>query len=183
MKLLVTIILVFATVFYVGAQKPHYSAHNYVGLLEGEAGSALNVQTINGIKYKSWFTGIGAGLDYYRFRSIPLFLSLNKDIKLKEGALYLSSDAGVNIPWVKEVDNGWNNADFKRGNYAAVGIGYKFSINNQKQAFLVNAGYSFKSMFAETEMVFPCINPPCDADMEKTTYRLNRVLLRAGLEF
>ena len=50
-----------------------------IGLLEGEKGSAFQLQTINGIKYKSWFVGAGVGLDYYRYRTIPLFAELRKE--------------------------------------------------------------------------------------------------------
>ncbi len=178
------ITLLFAIIFFAEAQKPFtFSSQNYLGLLEGEDGSALNLQTINGIKYKSWFTGIGTGLDYYRFRSIPLFLSVNKDFQLKSVLFYLNADGGLSIPWVKDFNNGWNNPDFKMGLYAATGIGYKIHINQQKQAVLLNAGYSFKRLTAETEVIFPCFNPPCPVDIEKTKYNLNRVLVKAGFEF
>ena len=37
---------------------------NNVGLLEGQTGSAFQLQSINGMQYQSWFAGIGLGLDF-----------------------------------------------------------------------------------------------------------------------
>jgi hypothetical protein len=69
---------------------------NQLGLLEGQIGSAFQIQTINGAQYKSWFGGIGIGLDYYRFRSIPLFLDFRKDFGKKISS-FLFMQMGASI--------------------------------------------------------------------------------------
>ncbi len=68
------------------AQKPgnekgvHFRSVNQVGILAGSSDANLQLQSINGIKYKTGFVGLGVGLDYYYARSIPVFLDLRKDI-------------------------------------------------------------------------------------------------------
>lgn len=180
----ISLLLLTVTVICAGAQKPfRFASQNYMGLLEGQQGSALSLQTVNGLVFRSWFAGVGAGLDYYRFRSVPLFLSLNKNFTPQKNALYLSADGGITFPWLKGTPNPWNNTEYKEGLYLATGVGYKIAINNRRQAVLFNAGYSFKHINADREVVSPCLVPPCPVDTEKTDYRLKRLLFRAGFEF
>src|SRR5687768_15390308 len=73
-----------------------------IGLLEGQESSEFQIQTINGIQYKGWFAGIGAGVDYYRFRSIPLFLDIRKNILNKNFTPFIYADAGIHFPWKKD---------------------------------------------------------------------------------
>ncbi|HVY74956.1 MAG TPA: hypothetical protein VG890_09015, partial [Puia sp.] len=83
-KLFIILVLILATRGTTFAQNPssskawQFHSINQVGLLEGESGSSWQLQTVNGMSYKSWFAGIGVGLDYYRLRGIPLFLDLRK---------------------------------------------------------------------------------------------------------
>jgi hypothetical protein len=46
---------------------------NQVGILAGSSDATLQLQTINGINTKTWFAGLGVGLDYYYVRSVPFF--------------------------------------------------------------------------------------------------------------
>ncbi|MFI5151955.1 MAG: hypothetical protein ACHQET_01395 [Chitinophagales bacterium] len=66
-----------------------FHSYNQIGLLEAETGSAFQIQSVNGMQYKSWFGGIGVGLDYYRFRSIPFFLDLRKSFQSDGNGLFL----------------------------------------------------------------------------------------------
>lgn len=74
--------------------KPKFASQQLVGLLEGEGGSAFQIQTINGVQLKKWFMGLGTGIDWYEYRSIPVFLSLNYDLKMSNRRFFLSADAG-----------------------------------------------------------------------------------------
>ena len=62
----------------INKQFPFHSINN-IGLLEGQSGAAFQAQTINGFQKRSWFAGIGVGLDYYRYRTIPLFVDVRKE--------------------------------------------------------------------------------------------------------
>lgn len=184
MKFVLLLILFCASVLLAGAQKNlRFSSQNYAGLLEGDNGSAFSLQSINGFNYKTWYIGIGGAIDYYRLRSVPLFLSLNKNIDIKSNLLYINADAGWNLPWLRKAEEGWNNSEFNSGIFAATGIGYKLRVNKNKQAILFNAGYSFKRLNEVSEIPSPCLIPPCPFDVEKIRYDFNRLLIRAGLEF
>jgi hypothetical protein len=163
-----------------------FSSQQYVGLLEGEKGSAFQLQTVNGLKYKTWFTGIGVGLDYYTFRSVPVFLSVNKEFLIGRNSIYVLLDAGYNIPWYKREEGRGNNfisSDFSGGLYWSGGVGYKISVNKNRDAVLLNLGYSFKRMQESQEMPVFCINPPCKSSFEKYDYKLNRLSLKLGYQF
>jgi hypothetical protein len=122
----------------------------YGGLLSGQAGNYGQVQTINGLYKKSWFLGIGAGLDYYRFRSIPLFLSVTKELMPAKNGLFLSLDAGTNYPWYKRsglTSDGFSTSVFHRGPYWSAGLGYKIKWSARRnRALSLFAGYSYKEL-------------------------------------
>ena len=78
-----------------------FSSINQIGLLAGEGGEGFQLQTINGLRYKTWMVGAGVGIDGYRFRSIPLFLELRKEFNLKSNAFFIYNDIGLQLSLVK----------------------------------------------------------------------------------
>jgi hypothetical protein len=167
-----------------GAQeKLRYSSMNYAGLLEGDNGSAFQLQTVHGLKFSRWFTGIGTGLDYYYLRSVPLFLSVNRGLFNQPRTPYISLDGGINFAWFKREQPMWGDflaSDFSPALYWAAGLGYKVSMRNKKDALLLNIGYSFKQMKEDQEKAVFCINPPCPPRVEHYSYKLNRVSVKLG---
>src|ERR1700712_5956221 len=96
------ICLLTGLVFFAHAQKKsttpwNFHSINNIGLLEGQTGSSFQIQTVNGAQYKSWFAGIGLGLDYYRYRTVPLFLDLRKEFGKSSNRLFLYADMGVSF--------------------------------------------------------------------------------------
>src|SRR5450432_2856838 len=75
---------------------------NSVGLLEGQTGSSFQLQTINGAQYRSWFAGIGLGLDFYRYRTIPLFLDIRRQFGRSTNKLIVYADMGINFFWLTD---------------------------------------------------------------------------------
>jgi hypothetical protein len=118
---------------------------NYVGILSGEAGNYGQLQSINGLYKRVWFVGVGAGLDYYRFRSIPLFASVTRDLLSGKHGLYVTGDAGTNIPWYKRPSFGMAST-FHAGLYWSGSLGYRFRISQKGQALLLSVGYSYKEL-------------------------------------
>jgi hypothetical protein len=165
---------------------------NNVGLLEGQAGSAFQLQTINGVQHKSWFGGIGLGLDYYRFRTIPLFIDVRKEFGKGENKFFVYADAGVNFYWRRDNDVKQFPLDdsFKNGFYAEPGAGYKWKLS-RKLSFLFSAGYSYKKMIEKGSYLydFPDLAYPGPANYsfapsaEKINYNCNRLVLKAGIRF
>ena len=118
-----------------------------VGILEGQTGSAFQLQTISGVQYKSWFCGAGLGLDYYRFRTVPLFIDLRKEFGKSANKLFLYSDLGIHFSWVtdKEKTNYVVDDKFGNGLYAEAGLGYK-AVIGKNRGLLISVGYSYKKL-------------------------------------
>jgi hypothetical protein len=185
---LVTILMAIVTVSSLPAQsKINFRSQNYAGLLEGDAGSSWQLQTINGFQKRTWFAGLGTGLDFYRYRTVPLFLSVNKSIKPAGNSFYFLSDAGINFAWVnKELrspGNDFISDKFTPALYWNSGVGYKAVIGKKENALLINMGYSYKHLKETKELPVFCINPPCPPNIEEYNYHLKRISIRLGWEF
>jgi len=165
-------------------QKTSFSSQNYVGITEGEAGTSFQLQTINGLRYETWFGGIGTGLDYYYLRSMPLFFSLSKSLNNKKRSFFISGDAGINFPWAakSEYYSYYGIQKYFPGAYWASGIGYKIGLRGN-DALLFTIGYSYKRLKGESEYELPCLNPPCPVNKDRFDYNLKRISLRAGWMF
>jgi hypothetical protein len=160
---------------------------NNVGLLEGETGSAFQLQTINGVNYKSWFAGIGVGLDFYRLRTIPLFADFRKEFGKGNNKVFVYSDVGINFSWVTDQQKTINveNDKFHNGFYGDWGLGYKVMVN-RKNNLLLSLGYSYKRTVETYDQIYyPTFLPgPMEGDQEqKINYSLNRLTIKIGWEF
>jgi hypothetical protein len=185
---ILSLLMYFVTTVSYGQSKVKYHAQNYAGLLEGEARGAFQLQTIHGVQYRNWYGGGGIGLDYYMYRSIPVFFSLNRNIILNNRTFFVSGDIGTNYPWVQEQSDvfwgGSTKQDFSPALYWAGGLGYKAFFKNKSDAILINLGYSFKHMKEEVSSTGGfCADPPCTVDVTKFDYKLNRISLRLGWQF
>lgn len=159
---------------------------NNMGLLEGAAGSAFQLQTINGVQYKTWFAGGGLGLDYYRFRGVPVFLDIRKMFPLSTNTFFIYGDIGIHAAWLTENQKNSNSyvavlSDFNNGLYTDAGAGYQICLGN-KGALLISAGYSFKSLRGTQADYSPMVfdGPPA---ISRLRYDLNRVSVKMGLKF
>lgn len=172
------------------AQKPggkKYSFHsiNSIGVANGSDGAAAVMQTVNGFRKGPLFAGIGLGLDYYQYRTIPLFADVRYEFGTKKNKLFAYADAGINFSWVEgtyddEVGIWWGNpSDFSNGLYTDAGIGLTTSFRNGN-AFVLSLGYSRKTM-KETFAYFDWqTNEPVT---DVNTYRFNRILIKLGFSF
>lgn len=160
-----------------------FSSILQAGLLEGSAGSAFQVQSINGLRYRNFFTGIGIGLDRYRFRSVPIFADLRVDLFRKPNTAFIYTDIGVNVPWVVKGNENWRtNNNYDRGIYYDAGAGYKLNVGKSR-GLIFSAGYSLKKM-RETRYLFSiCDFGPCpELEGERFDFTLKRFSVKAGLQ-
>jgi hypothetical protein len=159
-----------------------FSSINQAGVMEGSAGSSFHVQTINGIRYKSWFTGLGVGLDHYRYRTIPVFFDVRKDLLNKVNTPFLFGDVGVHVPWLDDKNKTWwGDSEFNRGLYYDAGVGYKLNIGKSR-ALLFSGGFSLKKMRETRFIPVMCITAPCPDQREYYDFSLKRFSLKAGLQ-
>jgi hypothetical protein len=153
------------------------------GLLEGQRGSAFQLQAINGVSYKTWAAGIGAGLDYYHTRSIPVFVNLRKAFGTSQQTPFLYASGGYNIPWLKDEDKSWGFQEANGGLYYDAGIGYQLPVL-KKSVLFFTAGYSQKR-FSRQEMDGVAITiwpmPPPRTRLHE--YSLQRLSIQTGLRF
>src|SRR5438045_270274 len=88
---------------------------NQLGMLRGETSSYFQFQTINGIHYKTWFAGLGAGMDFYRIKSIPVFIDLRKDILGRLYTPFVYADGGLNFSGLNNKHDLWSKTMYNDG--------------------------------------------------------------------
>lgn len=153
------------------------------GLLEGADGPSWNIQTVNGFYLKSWFAGIGVGLDYYNMRTIPLFFDFRKEIFKKNRTPFLYADAGIHFDWLKKKEKpGWGTSDYTRGFYYDFGAGYKLGFG-KRDAVLVSAGYTLKRLWEERIYPIQCVTAPCNPNQEYYDFSFKRLTFKVGWQF
>ena len=156
---------------------------NNVGLLEGQTGSAFQLQSINGMQYRSWYMGIGLGLDFYRYRTIPLFLDVRKEFGRGVNKFFAYADGGVNFAWLTDNEKTMYLTDdhFDNGFYTDLGLGYKIDVGKTNH-LLLSIGYSLKKL-RETYQAYDYLPPDNTLEMDHNDYTLNRLTLKIGWEF
>jgi hypothetical protein len=161
-------------------QKPSFQSINLIGILEGENGSAFQLHTINGFAYKSWYTGLGVGLDYYQERAIPFYLDIRKSFSDKKKSAFVYGDAGVQFPWLNKNDKQVD-YKYKAGFMYEMGLGYHLPLGTNMQLQL-SAGYSYKSYKQEHYYdIWIWDFPVTQKDIYD--YNLRRVSIKAGISF
>lgn len=162
---------------------------NSAGVLKGANDASLQLQTINGIKYKSFSGGIGIGLDNYYFRTVPLFVDLRKNIFEKNQTPFFYFDLGASIPWDRVKMETLSTSYYKSGLIYDMGIGYSFPLKG-RFALNVSAGYSEKILNETRETSyrmwteFPPTEPSTvNKDTTYYKYTFRRVSFKIGLSF
>ena len=158
-----------------------FSSINQVGVLRGEPGSYFQFQTINGIRYKTWFAGIGAGVDFYPVDGIPVFFDIRKYIFDKQFTPFVYAGAGIHFANMNKTENRWQRIEYSNGFYYDVGLGYKVGIN-KRSGMLLSGGYSFK-VVEQRIYSTTCAFFPCSESKEMYTWHMNRLSLKIGWQF
>ena len=171
--------------------RPVFHSVEQGALINGNQAVSGALQTVNGIGYGNWFAGIGAGIDFYRYRSVPLFLSLRRSLDMKNGnKLFAYADGGYNLPWVTKDEPvfsiwGWpsqTDYKYKGGLYMDAGLGYAVHIKGGN-AFLLSTGYSHK-YFSEKRITTSVTGENTEtADIQKFTYSMHRLMIKLGWQF
>ncbi len=167
-------------------KKLSFSSQIYGGIVVGESDNSPQVQMINGVKWKKWFGGIGAGIDWYYIRSVPVFLSVNKSFFQKDKrSLFLSADAGYNFEWERKYYRDFPPYDTEKkgGAYWGTGVGYRFGVGKSDNAVLFQLGYSYKKLTETQTYVNPCLIGPCPEYTERLDYKLRRFSIKLGWGF
>lgn len=156
-----------------------------VGPVDGEKGTSVLMQSISGIKYKSYFIGLGVGLDYYFIRTIPVFVEFRKTLIAKHNSVFLFGDAGYAYPWASSNNKlMMGQMNLSCGHMLSGGVGYQISAF--KSSFLqFRASYSYKQI-KQTINGWPTINDPRVDWLDYSqhyNYKMNRLAIGMGLIF
>lgn len=158
-----------------------FTSINQVGMVAGEASDSYQLQTVNGVSYRTWMVGAGIGIDGYRYRSIPLFLQLRKEFTLSSNALFIYNDIGLNYPWVKDQQKQfYGPSDYKHGVYYDGGLGYKLVL--KKQSLLFSSGFSLKEMSEDRSYMTCPFAGPCFQSKNVYHYSLKRLSFKLGIQ-
>lgn len=160
------------------------------GMMNGGWQTNGYVQTTQGVHYKQWFAGVGAGIDYYRYRTVPVFAELRRTFGNRSVRPYVLTAAGINTTWPnqlqKQENNGWwqtNVASFHNGFYGRVGVGVVLNAD-KKIRFGLNAACNYKTLSRTySEWIFEPWPQPSNITEKTMEYRLNRLSVGLSVMF
>jgi hypothetical protein len=160
-----------------------FSSINQAGILNGSRGVYYQLQSINGIKYKTWFAGVGVGMENYFRTGIPLFIDVRKYLLKKSTTPFLYADVGVHIVRDKNDRlNQWYENQYHNGVYTEAGIGYKFGFLG-KDRWVISAGYSYKYVKYENLYLGTCPTSRCYENYYTNRNYLHRYVMKLGFQF
>ena len=186
-KIIVPILLLFSIVYTKAQDSLQFKAQQWVGHLEGENGSAFQFTTAAGVQLGSNFLGLGSGIDWYYFRSVPVYLTYQYNLPTGKKRFFVNADAGLNYYWKKKAGiSGWTNTisdKFYPSTYFETGIGYRTYFKNKKDALLFHIGFGYKKLKEDQETPLVCVMAPCPTTVGHFSYKMRRLSIKMGWEF
>lgn len=162
-----------------------YRSYNYVGVVAGQSKSAYQVLTTHGANYEGWYLGLGTGIDDYRNRTIPVFISALKEV-LPKNNMFININAGTQFLWSdKERNQIWGAVAQKAypGFFGEAGLGYRLQAGKEGQGILFGTYYSYKYFKEKFEVPQICTNPPCNTSSEYVRSQFSRWAFKVGFVF
>ena len=191
MKYFFLVLLMPVTLVSFGQKKnATYKFHsiNNILLINGNNATTAGLQSINGFQKDNLFAGVGIGLDYYLYRTVPLFADFRYEFGKTKNKFFAYADGGVNFDWVEEEyndgpifiwDGSRNTSEFHNGAYTDVGLGYM--VGTKKGGGLVlSLGHSYKSL--EKTISYQDWRTQ-ETITDVYNYNLNRIVLKVGWKF
>lgn len=163
-------------------KKISFRSINQVGIIKGESNYAFLFQTINGAVYKTWFAGVGIGLDDYYFTTFPVFLDIRKKLKNQRNSFFLFANAGISIPVKEETESFGVKTNYKKGTYYEGGIGYELPLSN-KAAMLFSLGATRKKINMEETSAIMLLGTQYPHNITDHHYTLNSLSFKVGIGF
>lgn len=127
-----------------------------IALLNGSSGVGTQFQLAGGLVKNNWNFGVGAGIDYYELRSVPLYADVRHHFG-KEKNLFAYANIGYNFEWIHNIDErvyimppAMNTLKQRGGLYTDFGIGYNIQMG-KNHALALSTGFSVKQMYEEYE--------------------------------
>lgn len=168
-----------------------FHSQEQLGLINGKGAVSAGIQSINGVEAGNWFAGIGIGMDFYRYRSVPVFADIKRYFRIANGnRLFIYGDGGYNFPWSKgdeEYYSPWGGSgkierDAKGGLYVDAGGGYAIQFG-KGSALLLSIGYSHKYFSEKVITTYLVGGDAIASDPQLYRYSFNRLMIKIGWQF
>lgn len=192
MKFLFGILFIITCITTVTAQqtKSRFYLLPQVGFLNGDNSINWQGSIAAGIRKNSWSIGLGAGIDYYKVRTVPVFVDLRKEIGNKHRPFFTYLNIGADLAAPREyeytsrIDWWWTTpkSNFTNGVYAEAGLGFTV-YHRKKTAVLLSVGYSVKTITERySETIYADFPPYGQAFTTERIfdYRFNRFVGKIG---
>ncbi|RXK81957.1 hypothetical protein [Filimonas effusa] len=155
-----------------------------VTLLNGDHNVSQAISLGTGLRLHQWQIGAGVAIDYYKIRSLPIYLDLKYKWK-GQLAPFLFFQGGYNVAWA--LDHQHTNAGttgrtvYNNGTYFNGGAGM-YVFRKGREALFFSLGYSVKKL-TELYQVGSWINSRVIYNDTKLDYALRRIALTVAYEF
>lgn len=124
-----------------------------INLLNGDEHISSTINLKVGILKNNTQYSIGAGIDYYGYRTVPLMVDVKQFLSNKKNKPFVYAGTGYNVTWLLDEQKRRNwfwgmpttTADYSNGFTYHFGIGYGF-LNKQNKGLLINIGINSKSL-------------------------------------
>ncbi len=162
---------------------------NNISLVNGDNEVSAGVQSINGFQKDNIFAGVGIGLDYYLYRTVPLFADFRYEFGKTKNKFFAYADGGINFDWVEEDyndgpifiwDGSRNTSAFHNGAYTDIGLGYMVGSKKGTGGLVLSLGHSYKSL-KKTVSYMDWRTQETISDVYH--YDFNRIVLKVGWKF
>ncbi|MDB5193208.1 MAG: hypothetical protein JWQ96_2771 [Segetibacter sp.] len=173
----------FASIAQKKVHKYNISSINQLGLLTGERGEAVQIQTINGVAKGNWFAGIGVGIDAYADRTVPLFLHTQHQFLKGSHSPVMYAAGGFSLPYLNFIQKeqlGIPNLETTP--MYDIGVGWKFFMRGNR-GLLLTAGYSYKQIKGSRELWKITIWPAGATTWETIEKNYTRISIKVGWQF
>jgi hypothetical protein len=167
------------------SHQPSFHSIFSIAVINGKESTSFAVETVQGFSMNKSFAGAGIGIDYYKFRTIPVFLQLRQGFGNGKQNFLVYTNGGANIDWLtdrsKQADFG-NVVKYKPGWYYELGLGYRIELKN-KNALFLSTGYNYKQV-KRNVYYKNCISVgQCVDEVDEYLYSMSRVAVRAAFQF
>ena len=158
------------------------------GIQVGSAALDRDFRLNTGIEKKGLMLGLGTSVDYYRFKSYPVYFQARKAIEFRKVNLFVMSSWGYNVKSGSvAVPSWWGGPSIARqysgGVYGEIGGGNMIRIR-KKERLQVSVSWVMKAVEEsfQSEIWNPVSQSPRTITNE-VRYTMNRTALRIGWKF
>lgn len=161
-------------------RKLSFYSVSQVGILEGEVGTAFQVQTVNGIAAGPWHVGLGVGIDKYGTRTVPAFLQVQYQLPVLDRSFSVYLDGGKSFTWLVP-DLRQPTMEERNGVYWDAGVQYHWC-GRKSAGPVFSLGYSEKTYGWEQNSDVMCLRAPCPGYRSSYHYLTRRISIKAGFK-